>query len=139
MLNKFETKIASVRKELMIFIYMVSLYLNSEIYNYFDYLEIETIDYSQHFNLVLSTLKLKYLTLKYFYLSGHLYIIFDILLRSTADVLVMLKILLFVFTAILILLKNPIKLNFSINNDGASYLSKFKLYQTVTKAFENIP
>jgi hypothetical protein len=139
MLNKFETKIASVRKELMILIYMVSLYLNSELYYYFDYLEIETIDYSQHFNLILSTLKLKYLTLKHFYLSGHLYIIFDILLRSTVDVLVMLKILLFVFTAILILLKNPIKLNFSINNDGASYLSNFKLYQTVTKAFENIP
>lgn len=139
MLNKFETKIASVRKELMMLMYMVFLYLNSEIYYYFDYLEIETIDYSQHFNLILLTLKLKYLTLKHFYLSGHFYIIFDILLRSTVDVLAMLKILLFVFTAILILLKNPIKLNFSINNDGASYLSKFKLYQTVTKAFENIP
>lgn len=139
MLNKFETKIASVRKELMIFIYMVSLYLNSEIYYYFDYLEIETIDYSQHFNLVLLTLKLKYLTLEHFYLSGHLYIIFDILLRSTANAFVMLKILLFVFTAILVLLKNPIKLNFSTNNNAPSYLSKFKLYQTVTKAFENIP
>lgn len=139
MLNKFETKIASVRKELMLLIYMVSLYLNSEIYNYFDFLEIEMIDYSQHFNLVLLTLKLKYLTLEHFYLSGHLYIIFDILLRSTANAFVMLKILLFVFTAILVLLKNPIKLNFSTNNNAPSYLSKFKLYQTVTKAFENIP